>query len=52
MNKCCVAAKQSVGETGSVCNIDKEQNGGLFKMCTDNFSIIKGAADVVDLAYK
>lgn len=39
--------KQSVGETGSVFNIDKEQNGGLFKLCTDNFSIIKGVADTI-----
>lgn len=39
--------KQSVGETGSVFNIDKEQNGGLFKLCADNFSIIKGAADTI-----
>lgn len=28
-------------------NIDKEQNGGLFKLCTDNFSIIKGATDAI-----
>lgn len=39
--------EETVGETGSVCSIDKEQNGGLFKLCTDNFSIIKGAADSI-----
>jgi len=47
MSKCWVAASWSAEETGSVCNIDKEQNGGLLKLCTDNFSIIKGATDAI-----